>query len=112
MKKSIHDHHEVENLDTDTTRGNENSHSHDGSLLSLHGHTKGIRCLAFHPCVDNVIVSGSLDASVKLWDIKAGQLQQTIHASDAVVFNLSFNYDGSLLATITRDKVSRCACLC
>ncbi|KDO23221.1 hypothetical protein SPRG_11153 [Saprolegnia parasitica CBS 223.65] len=83
----------------DTTR--------DACVGTLVGHEKGVRCLSFHPTAANVLASGALDATVRLWDVETGVVHQTIDKFDEAPFNVSFNADGSLFATITRDKVLR-----
>ncbi|OQR87535.1 coronin, partial [Thraustotheca clavata] len=74
---------------------------------TLEGHSKGVRCLSFHPSANNVLATGSMDATIRLWDLESGQSQQEITKFDESPFNISFNADGSLFATITRDKVLR-----
>ncbi|RLO05166.1 hypothetical protein DYB28_005624, partial [Aphanomyces astaci] len=77
----------------------------DPFVTSLDGHTKGVRCVAFHPIADTVLASGSQDNCVKLWDVETGAARQTIDKFEDTPMNLSFNFDGSLVATISRDKV-------
>ncbi|EQC29739.1 hypothetical protein SDRG_12511 [Saprolegnia diclina VS20] len=79
----------------------------DACVATLLGHTKGVRCLSFHPTAANVLASGALDATVRLWDVETGVTRQIIDKFDESPFNVSFNADGSLFATITRDKVLR-----
>ncbi|RLN99293.1 hypothetical protein DYB28_004451, partial [Aphanomyces astaci] len=76
----------------------------DPFVTSLDGHTKGVRCVAFHPTADTVLASGSQDNCVKLWDVETGAARQTIDKFEDTPLNLSFNFDGSLVATISRDK--------
>lgn len=74
----------------------------------MKGHSRGIRTLDFHPVADNVLVSSAVDLTLKLWDIEAQKESQSIHDKfEDQVLNLSFNYDGSLIATASRDKVLR-----
>lgn len=48
---------------------------------SFHGHTGKVTCSAFHPFNDSLVVTGSLDCTVKLWQIPDGGLTETIKGS-------------------------------
>ena len=50
--------------------------------MTLSGHTDAVRCLQFD---DKVIVSGSLDKSVRVWNVKTGKLLNTITARSLVL---------------------------
>ncbi|ETV99986.1 hypothetical protein, variant [Aphanomyces invadans] len=76
-------------------------------VASLSGHDKGIRCVAFHPSANNVLASGAMDCTIRLWDVGAQTARQVIQKFDDAPWNVSFNFDGTLLATISRDKVLR-----
>ncbi|RHY27676.1 hypothetical protein DYB32_006623 [Aphanomyces invadans] len=73
-------------------------------VASLSGHDKGIRCVAFHPSANNVLASGAMDCTIRLWDVGAQTARQVIQKLDDAPWNVSFNFDGTLLATISRDK--------
>ena len=62
--------------------------------------------IAFHPCAENVLASTSLDYSVKIWNVETGKDEITLQHNDFVT-SISFNYNGSLLATCARDKKLR-----
>ncbi|OQR99703.1 WD-40 repeat-containing protein [Achlya hypogyna] len=79
----------------------------DACVTTLAGHTKGVRCLSFHPTAANVVATGALDATVRLWDVETATARETIAKFDDAPFNVAFNADGSLFATVTRDKVLR-----
>jgi len=72
------------------------------SLKRLSGHRAPVTCTAFHPKF-NLIVSGSEDASIKLWDFETGDFERTLKGHTNIVQDLSFNADGSLLASCSAD---------
>ncbi|GBL48896.1 hypothetical_protein [Candidozyma auris] len=72
----------------------------------LSGHKRKVGHVAFHPCAENVLASCSLDYTVKIWDLESGEAKITLPHKDLVT-SFAFNYNGSLLATTTRDKKLR-----
>ncbi|KAE9339332.1 Lissencephaly-1 A [Phytophthora fragariae] len=70
--------------------------------FSLSGHRSPITCVAFHP-VFSVLVSGSEDASVKVWDFEAGDYERTLKGHTNPVQAVAFNGSGSLLASTSTD---------
>lgn len=58
----------------------------------------------FHPVASNVLASASTDLSIKLWDIEKGQEKQELIGHTEIIQSMSWNYNGSLLATTCRDK--------
>eukprot|EP00026_Physarum_polycephalum_P002001 Phypoly_transcript_02005.p1 GENE.Phypoly_transcript_02005~~Phypoly_transcript_02005.p1 ORF type:complete len:941 (-),score=244.83 Phypoly_transcript_02005:204-2969(-) len=71
---------------------------------SLSGHRRSVDTFAFHPSAANVLASGSSDKTVNIWDIEQGKAGLTLsHFGDAVQ-SISWNYDGSLLVAVSKDK--------
>ncbi|EGZ27265.1 hypothetical protein PHYSODRAFT_553886 [Phytophthora sojae] len=70
--------------------------------FSLTGHRSPITCVAFHP-VFSVLVSGSEDASVKVWDFETGEYERTLKGHTNPVQAVAFNGSGSLLASTSTD---------
>jgi WD40 repeat protein len=69
----------------------------DGSLVrTFSGHTKGILSLAFNQS-GTVLATGSMDMSVKLWDVN-GSLQRTLTVDDNFVEGVSFDPAGVFVA--------------
>jgi F-box and WD-40 domain protein 1/11 len=65
----------------------------------LTGHTGSVLCLQYD---DKVIISGSSDSTVRVWDVKTGEMTNTlIHHCEAVL-HLRFN-NGMM---VTCSKVS------
>ncbi|KAI3406478.2 CRN1 [Candida oxycetoniae] len=72
----------------------------------LLGHTKKVGLIEYHPCAEDVLASSSLDYTVKIWNLKTGKDEITLQHKDLVT-SFAFNYNGSLLATTSRDKKLR-----
>jgi WD40 repeat protein len=73
---------------------------------TLHGHTKGVRSVAFSR--DGILATGSSDGTTRLWDVASGkkirQLPQSPIAGDHNVVATAFNSDGTVLATGSSDN--------
>lgn len=72
----------------------------------LKGHTRKVGHVDFHPCAENVLASCSLDYTVKIWNIETGKAEITLPHKDLVT-SFAFNYNGTLMATTSRDKKLR-----
>ncbi|KAJ3061500.1 Coronin-like protein crn1, partial [Podochytrium sp. JEL0797] len=80
----------------------------DTPVLTLNGHGRKVGHVMFHPTADNVLLSASADYTVKIWDISTGQQKSelaNVHAD--LIQGLTFNYNGSLVATTCKDKKLR-----
>lgn len=70
------------------------------------GHKRKVGHVQFHPIAENVAASSSGDYTVKLWDVENGKDKITLTHKDLVT-SFSFNYNGNLLATTSRDRKLR-----
>lgn len=68
--------------------------------LTLEGHTKAVRSLAFSPD-GRMLASGSEDNTIKLWRVDNGRLIKTFKedSNGYGVNSVAFSYDGSMLAS-------------
>uniref|UniRef100_A0A0K8T8M4 Coronin n=1 Tax=Lygus hesperus TaxID=30085 RepID=A0A0K8T8M4_LYGHE len=73
----------------------------------LHGHKRRVGYIEWHPTAENVIASVGFDYLIMLWDIGKGDVLHIIDCHNDVIQSLSFNYDGSRLATTCKDKKLR-----
>ncbi|KAH3673225.1 hypothetical protein WICMUC_003843 [Wickerhamomyces mucosus] len=79
----------------------------DVSPVALYsGHKRKVGHVQFHPTAENVAATSSLDYTVKLWDVENGKDKITLEHKDLVT-SFSFNYNGNLLATTSRDRKLR-----
>jgi WD40 repeat protein len=68
-----------------------------GAVLStFKGHERAVHGIAFSPD-DSLLVSGSEDCTVRLWEIQTGVLVRTLRLEDPVR-SVEFSHDGSMIA--------------
>ena len=72
----------------------------------LSGHSRKVGHVLFNPAAENILASSSGDYTVKLWDLEDGKSKLTLKHND-IVQSLSWNADGSMLVTTSRDKKLR-----
>jgi len=75
-------------------------------IVTLRGHKKRIDVIKFHPSAGNVLASASFDKSIKLWDASVETEKLSYDFPDSV-FSIDWNYNGSLLAVMGKDKKIR-----
>ncbi|NXA63587.1 COR2A protein, partial [Mohoua ochrocephala] len=78
----------------------------------LRGHARRVGLLEWHPTADNILFSSGYDYKIMIWnlDVKDAVLLSPVKILDIhkdVVLSMSFNTDGSLLATACKDKKIR-----
>ncbi|MEM7726734.1 MAG: NB-ARC domain-containing protein [Cyanobacteria bacterium P01_A01_bin.45] len=64
----------------------------------LEGHNDSIWSIAFNPD-SKLIVSGSSDRSVKIWDSQTGQCLKTLYGHNRPVLSVAFSPDGKTIAS-------------
>ncbi|MFM2062804.1 MAG: hypothetical protein RLZZ507_2474 [Cyanobacteriota bacterium] len=71
------------------------------------GHTSSVNSVAFSPD-GSMVVSGSLDNTVRLWDAKTGEaIAQPITGHTGSVNSVAFNPDGNTVVSGSKDKTVR-----
>jgi WD40 repeat protein len=75
--------------------------------LTLKEQTNGVTCLAFHPSEDkaDVMISGSADKTVKVWDAKSGKLQESHAGHKDEVRCVAFSFDATTFASGGKDSL-------
>uniref|UniRef100_A0A8C4YQ62 Coronin n=1 Tax=Gopherus evgoodei TaxID=1825980 RepID=A0A8C4YQ62_9SAUR len=78
----------------------------------LLGHARRVGLIEWHPTASNIIFSTGYDYKIMIWnlDTKEPVIQnpvKTISCHRDVILSMSFNTDGSLLATACRDRKIR-----
>src|SRR4051794_27630976 len=75
----------------------------DPDVRTLKGHQGSVMAVAFSPD-GKILVSGSRDKTIKLWNARTGELQRTLSEHTADVYDVTFSPTGKLLASGSRDK--------
>ncbi|XP_063863862.1 uncharacterized WD repeat-containing protein alr3466-like [Scylla paramamosain] len=75
-------------------------------VKTLKGHSNYVFCCNFNP-QSNLIVSGSFDESVRIWDVKTGKCLKTLPAHSDPVSAVNFNRDGTLIVSSSYDGLCR-----
>ncbi len=66
---------------------------------TLEGHTRAVASVAFSPVDVTLLASGSLDGTVKLWDVATRRNIATFEGHTLPVFSVAFSSDGTVLAS-------------
>ncbi|NXH98217.1 COR2A protein, partial [Pachycephala philippinensis] len=78
----------------------------------LIGHARRVGLIEWHPTAENILFSSGYDYKIMIWnlDIPGAVLSKPVKILDVhkdVVLSMSFNTDGSLLATACKDRKIR-----
>jgi len=72
-------------------------------MTTLSGHTDIVKSLAFSPD-GTLLVSGSSDKVVKLWDMQTGGVVKTFQGHDYAVYSVYISADHTTIASGSRDR--------
>lgn len=75
-------------------------------LVDMAEHQRKVVVIRFHPTAEHVLASGSADHTVKIWDVQNGESKVDI-PHDELLQDVVWNYDGSMLASSSKDKLMR-----
>ena len=70
------------------------------------GHTSFVFCVACSP-LSTLLVSGSYDETIRLWDLQRGTCHRTIAAHAEAVTGVDFSRDGAIIASCSHDGLIR-----
>jgi WD40 repeat protein len=80
----------------------------DGLIKVLKGHTNNVRGICFNPELPWCLVSGSWDATIKVWDIRSGNCIYTITEHNADVYSITFHPERPFVfVSSSRDSTIR-----
>lgn len=73
--------------------------------ITLLGHTSPLRAVTIHPLLSNIIASGGVDGSIRLWDIERGQMLSSIQGLGSTVLALSLHPNGKVVASCGSERL-------
>lgn len=76
-------------------------------ICSLSGHSDSVHCMSKHPQKLSILLSGSCDGEIKVWNIASRQTLLTITAHSGFVRGLAMNSDGTRFVSVGEDSVIR-----
>ncbi|XP_078168478.1 transducin/WD40 repeat-like superfamily protein [Carex rostrata] len=76
--------------------------SEDRCVRTLRGHASYVFCVNFN-AQSNLLVSGSFDCTIRMWDVVSGRCIRDIKAHDAPVTALHFVRDASMIVSASHD---------
>nr|XP_017209757.2 coronin-2B isoform X2 [Danio rerio] len=77
------------------------------ALMILIGHSRRVGLIEWHPTCSGILFSAGYDCKILMWNLEEGVAVKMIDSHPDVVLCMSFNTDGSLLATSCKDKKLR-----
>jgi len=76
-------------------------------IVTLVGHQRRVGIVEWHPTAENVLLSAGFDYLVIVWNVATGKPLREITCHTDTIYSLSFNFDGSMLATSCKDRMLR-----
>ena len=70
-------------------------------LITLRGHTSTVKSLVYHE--SGILVSGSDDMTIKLWNTTSGEVLRTLTGHTSSVYSVALDKNG-VLASASYDK--------
>ncbi|XP_077119345.1 coronin-2B isoform X2 [Ranitomeya variabilis] len=77
------------------------------AVLELYGHSRRVGLIEWHPTANGILFSAGYDYKILIWNLEEGEAVKMIDCHTDVILCMSFNTDGSLLATTCKDKKLR-----
>ncbi|XP_058237511.1 coronin-2B isoform X2 [Hemibagrus wyckioides] len=77
------------------------------AILELYGHSRRVGLIEWHPTSSGILFSAGYDYKILIWNLEIGEPVKMIDCHTDVILCMSFNTDGSLLATSCKDKKLR-----
>uniref|UniRef100_A0A8C3AT20 Coronin n=1 Tax=Cyclopterus lumpus TaxID=8103 RepID=A0A8C3AT20_CYCLU len=77
------------------------------AVLELYGHSRRVGVIEWHPTSSGILFSAGYDYKILIWNLEIGEPVKMIDCHTDVILSMSFNTDGSLLATSCKDKKLR-----
>uniref|UniRef100_A0A2K5BX07 Coronin n=2 Tax=Aotus nancymaae TaxID=37293 RepID=A0A2K5BX07_AOTNA len=77
-------------------------------VVILEGHSKRVGIVAWHPTARNVLLSAGCDNAIIIWNVGTGEALLNLDDMHSdMIYNVSWNRNGSLICTASKDKKVR-----
>ncbi|XP_071256827.1 coronin-2B isoform X2 [Salvelinus alpinus] len=77
------------------------------AMMELYGHSRRVGLIEWHPTSSGILFSAGYDYKILIWNLEIGEPVKMIDCHSDVIVCMSFNTDGSLLATSCKDRKLR-----
>jgi WD40 repeat protein len=77
------------------------------SVASFSGHSRKVGTINWSSTAENILATTSIEKTLKIWDVEAESEACQIDDMGDFVTSLSWNYDGSSVAYVCKDKTLR-----
>ncbi|KAG9341196.1 hypothetical protein JZ751_019635 [Albula glossodonta] len=77
------------------------------AVLELYGHSRRVGLIEWHPTTSGILFSAGYDYKILIWNLEIAEAVKMIDCHSDVILCMSFNTDGSLVATSCKDKKLR-----
>ena len=74
-------------------------------VANLAGHTDGVYCMCKHPKKLSILLSGSCDGEIRIWDLARQECLAAIAAHTGFIRGLCMNVDGDGFVSTGEDKI-------
>ena len=61
------------------------------TIETLKGHTDSLPCVTFHPTNPDIVATGSMDMTAKIWNRKTGECTMTLKGHTDQVLSVAFH---------------------
>jgi len=76
-------------------------------VLDMKGHNGDVAAMSMHPTEQSVFVTGSVDRTARLWDLRLPGCTQTLWGHGADVNSVAFHPSGNMFVSCSEDKTVR-----
>lgn len=73
-------------------------------MVKLQGHSRKCVMVEWHPTASSILASAGFDGKVIVWNIEREEAVSKLDCGNTSILSISFNWDGSLMASTTKDK--------
>uniref|UniRef100_A0A673NKM6 Coronin n=1 Tax=Sinocyclocheilus rhinocerous TaxID=307959 RepID=A0A673NKM6_9TELE len=73
-------------------------------IVVLEGHSKRVGIIKWHPTARNILLTAGSDNLIIIWNVGTGEPLITMDDHPDLIYNVSWNYNGSLFCTTCKDR--------